>query len=467
MKIKKSQRKPSKRSSKRNDNFSFIWRKFQDSSPQSYRRISMEVSRTILGPELPEKAFYNLKVLVEWYHAVLYSWLNDALEVGKLWRGRLPNREHELALLHVVLEARNTGVRCIQRRIFREKEGTPRNIPISSYDELSKWCGFMFELLDNDEQYVDNTRQTLTFRYDKGVAYRLEEERKEAEKKYDQFVIASVHSMMKSLSKAEPHVIKPDDEWLLVIWSQFANPNETVRNITVSLFVDAQPQTKQPHLQLLEDIISTTWKAMRLLGPVCSDEPRATNPKKVRQSLDTVKRFCASQERQRSGNGCETMIAVDRTIGKVDRSTRKLEDLHFKVAMSFPGEKRRYVSRVVDALRGPLGKDSVFYDYDYKAQLARPNLDTLLQRIYRDQSDLIVVFLCAEYAEKQWCGLEWRAVRDIIKSKDDHRVMLVRFDDANVEGMFSIDGFIDGRANTAKQVAELIITRVREFEHDA
>ena len=157
-------------------------------------------------------------------------------------------------------------------------------------------------------------------------------------------------------------------------------------------------------------------------------------------------------------------LLADRTIGKVDRSGLSLVHIHFRVAMSFPGEKRRYVCRVVDALREPLGKDSVFYDHDYQAQLARPNLDTLLQRIYRDQSDLIVVFLCAEYSKKEWCGLEWRAVRDIIKSKGDHRVMPIRFDDAQVEGLFSIDGYIDGTTNTAKQVAELILARVREFQ---
>jgi hypothetical protein len=157
----------------------------------------------------------------------------------------------------------------------------------------------------------------------------------------------------------------------------------------------------------------------------------------------------------------------DRTIGKVDRSSRSLIDVRFKVAMSFPGEKRRYVSRVVDALREPLGKDSIFYDYDYQAQLARPNLDTLLQRIYRQQSDLIVVFLCAEYNTKEWCGLEWRAVRDIIKSKDDNKVMLVRFDNAVIDGVFSIDGYIDGAANTAKQLASLIMARIRQIEGPA
>jgi hypothetical protein len=157
-------------------------------------------------------------------------------------------------------------------------------------------------------------------------------------------------------------------------------------------------------------------------------------------------------------------LAADQTIGKVDRSTRKLPSLRFKVAVSFPGEKRRYVSRVVDGLRSGLGQDSVFYDYDYQAQLARPNLDTLLQRIYREQADLIVVFLCAEYASKEWCGLEWRVLRDIIKKKEDERVMFIRFDDASVDGLLSIDGYIDAGTHSAKEVVDLILSRVASLE---
>ena len=158
---------------------------------------------------------------------------------------------------------------------------------------------------------------------------------------------------------------------------------------------------------------------------------------------------------------------VDRVVGKVDRSSSALSKLRFKVAVSFPGEKRRYVSKVVDSLRAALSKDSVFYDYDYQAQLARPNMDTLLQRIYRDQSELVVVFLCAAYADKEWCGLEWRVVRDIIKSKGDDRIMLVRFDDAPVDGLLSIDGYINGNVFTTKQVATHILARIARLKQDA
>lgn len=156
-------------------------------------------------------------------------------------------------------------------------------------------------------------------------------------------------------------------------------------------------------------------------------------------------------------------LAEDHTIGKIDRSTRRLKEIKFKVAMSFPGEKRAYVAEVVSALRRTVGPDAIFYDYDYQAQLARPNLDTLLQDIYRNQSELVVVFLCAEYAQKQWCGLEWRAIRDIIKSKEDDRVMFVRFDDAPVDGVLSIDGYIDARSFGAQEVARFIVERLGQF----
>jgi hypothetical protein len=153
-------------------------------------------------------------------------------------------------------------------------------------------------------------------------------------------------------------------------------------------------------------------------------------------------------------------LAADLTIEKVDRSVRPLKELSFRVAMSFPGEHRVYVSKVAGTLRSALGPDAVFYDHDYQAQLARPNLDTLLQHIYRHQSELIVVFLGADYANKTWCGLEWRAIRDIIKERADDRVMFVRFDDAPVEGVFSIDGYIDARSATPQDIAAFITERL-------
>ena len=161
-----------------------------------------------------------------------------------------------------------------------------------------------------------------------------------------------------------------------------------------------------------------------------------------------------------------SLLALERlsselTIGKSDRSFMDVTKINFRVAVSFPGEKRSYVSRVVDILRNTLGADKVFYDFDYQAQIARPNADILLQNIYHKQTDLIVVFLCSEYIVKDWCGLEWRSIRDLIKSKQEDRIMFVRFDNAEVDGSFSIDGYIDATKYNTREVASFILERLK------
>lgn len=133
----------------------------------------------------------------------------------------------------------------------------------------------------------------------------------------------------------------------------------------------------------------------------------------------------------------------------------------FQVAFSFPGEKRNYVLRVAELLASKLGRDTVFYDDWYKHELARPNLDTYLQTIYHQQSQLIIPFLCADFERKQWCGLEWRAIRDLIKQRQDEDIMPLRFDDTHISGLFNIDGYIDLRIHTSEQIAELILKRLR------
>lgn len=151
---------------------------------------------------------------------------------------------------------------------------------------------------------------------------------------------------------------------------------------------------------------------------------------------------------------------IDETFLRLTKEVAPLEEMRFKVALSFPGEKRRYVSKIAKELKKRLPKGCLFYDKEFAAQLARPNLDVLLQRVY-SSSDLVVVFLCAEYDKKEWCGLEWRAIREIIKRKSDRSLMLMRFDDTTIPGLFSIDGSVDLRECSLTQAVNFILERSR------
>lgn len=133
----------------------------------------------------------------------------------------------------------------------------------------------------------------------------------------------------------------------------------------------------------------------------------------------------------------------------------------FDVSLSFPGEHRKYVESVAKSLSFSLGPNRVFYDNFFKAQLARPNADTLLQDIYRKRSRLIVAFVGKAYSNKDWCGLELRAIHELVKTKKDTIVMYVRTDDGEVEGIFSTDGYIDADQHSAEEIAAFVAERLQ------
>ena len=145
------------------------------------------------------------------------------------------------------------------------------------------------------------------------------------------------------------------------------------------------------------------------------------------------------------------------------RSENKAVDITkhiFDVSFSFPGEVRTYVESTAAELERVIGPNSYFYDNNYKAQLARPSVDTLLQDIYRNRSKLIIVFLCEKYQEKECCGIEFRAIKEIIMEKAHEKIMFIRMDEGKVDGVFKTDGYIDGRTHNASEIAGFINERI-------
>ena len=132
----------------------------------------------------------------------------------------------------------------------------------------------------------------------------------------------------------------------------------------------------------------------------------------------------------------------------------------FRVALSFPGENREFVQQVAENLAKPLGRDRILYDRYYEHEFSRPNLDLHLLDLYQKQSDLIVAFLSEAYQRKQWTGLEWRYIRDLIERGMSESVMIVRFDEAEVPGLLSLDGWITVGSRQPVEIADLILARL-------
>ena len=146
------------------------------------------------------------------------------------------------------------------------------------------------------------------------------------------------------------------------------------------------------------------------------------------------------------------------TVARVDQPEARRRR-RFRVALSFPGEARDRAHRLAELLEPALGRDRIFFDRWYAGELARPDMDLYLQNVYRTHTDLLVVMLCADYQRKEWCGLEWRVVRDLIKAREAERIMFLRLDTVPIEGLLSIDGYLDIVEMDDADVAAAVLSR--------
>lgn len=137
-------------------------------------------------------------------------------------------------------------------------------------------------------------------------------------------------------------------------------------------------------------------------------------------------------------------------------------DKRFAVAVSFAGDQRDYVTAVVRRLRRRgLKIDHIFFDEYWEAELARPDLDLYLQSIYENEAELLIPFFSRGYVDREWTGLEWRVLREVIKTKRADEIMPVILDNVKVPGSFSIDGALRGGAGIdPEEIGDKILRRL-------
>lgn len=158
-------------------------------------------------------------------------------------------------------------------------------------------------------------------------------------------------------------------------------------------------------------------------------------------------------------SGSPRMLTFRRSLTTPRQQDDDRKSRRFAVGLTFPGESRGLVGSIARILKSKLGVDRILYDRFHEAEFARHDLDTYLERLYREECELVVVFLGSDYQRKEWCGVEWRAVRDLRKQGQKDRVMLLKLDSGPVDGLLSIDGYIDIGKSSAQDVAALIMKR--------
>jgi len=130
----------------------------------------------------------------------------------------------------------------------------------------------------------------------------------------------------------------------------------------------------------------------------------------------------------------------------------------FQVALSFAGEQRGYVQRVASALK-VLGV-TCFYDEEQKIALWGKNQAEELQRIYMDDSYVVVMFISQEYAQKAWPTHERRSALSRAMQERREYVLPVRFDDTRLPGLDPDASYLEAGEFTPEELAEATASKL-------
>jgi hypothetical protein len=127
------------------------------------------------------------------------------------------------------------------------------------------------------------------------------------------------------------------------------------------------------------------------------------------------------------------------------------------VALSFADAQRDYVEEVAQALKTRGVR--CFYDADEQIELWGKYLAEELPAIYAEQA-VVVVFVSAEYAARDWTRLERRAALSRAVRERQEYVLPARFDDTPLPGLLSDMVAVDLRDRTPQQFAIMIADKL-------
>lgn len=135
----------------------------------------------------------------------------------------------------------------------------------------------------------------------------------------------------------------------------------------------------------------------------------------------------------------------------------------YDVALSFAGEDRDYVEKVVTYLRDQ--GISVFYDNHHKTSLWGKDLFQHLHTIYMELAKCCVVFISKHYPLKLWTQHELKAVQSKVLIQGDDYLLPVRFDDTIIPGLNPTIGYIDCSVVNPTELGALIKEKIQSLSN--
>ena len=156
---------------------------------------------------------------------------------------------------------------------------------------------------------------------------------------------------------------------------------------------------------------------------------------------------------------------VEKTVFEI-----KTEDdiKKFYVALSFAGENRPdFVRPLANELSKLLPKEKILFDEFHPDLFGESNTDLVLGNAYRNESELVVIFMCKRYEEKPWTINEWRAIRDLLNTPSARgRIVFISINGHTVDGFRpNVDTYYSAEEYKDKpdELARLIVRKLERL----
>ena len=110
----------------------------------------------------------------------------------------------------------------------------------------------------------------------------------------------------------------------------------------------------------------------------------------------------------------------------------------YKVGITFCGKDARpFVKELANSLAIEFSKNKVFFDEFHEEKLKRLSADDVLDKIYTQQSEYVVVFMSKNYQKNHWTGnVEWEAIKNkLIPIRKDSIIPVLFDENARVNGI--------------------------------
>lgn len=128
------------------------------------------------------------------------------------------------------------------------------------------------------------------------------------------------------------------------------------------------------------------------------------------------------------------------------------------VALSYAGAQRNYVAQVTAELKEH--GVACFWDQDEQIDLWGKYLAEELPAIYNERAGAVVIFVSAEYVNRDWTRLERRAAFERAARERREYVLPARFDDTPLPGMPGDMVTVDLRGRSPQEFARLTLAKL-------